>query len=223
MLMAISRSEGYRRGMGKEGPGLATLQTLMERRVGVQLSPITDATENFEYGDFVASSGESIECKSQPIDPVKYPKNFVEVCEATNNPRHEGGFDELASILRLRTAPRVDLFWSPPRSYSKYPLADEPRLSVSVHTFVKAALVGYVNPDKHVYIYRSGDLLDLIRQAALRGPLVRGAGNSNADTFAVFVPVADWRWSVANGTWAYSGRGGEYEAVQGIRTALRLA
>src|SRR4051795_7176329 len=107
-----------------------------------------------------------------------------------------------------------------PRSSSVYRLSDEPRLSVSVHTFVKAALVVYVTPGRHIYVYRSDDLLALIRLALIREaphgrPMVRGAGNSNADTFAVFVPLADWRWSSSNSSWAYCGRGSEAEAILG--------
>ena len=41
----------------------------------------------------------TIECKGQPIDPVRYPQNFVEVFEITSNPRHEGGLTRVAEIL----------------------------------------------------------------------------------------------------------------------------
>ena len=220
--MSISRSDGYRRAQGKEGPGLDSLEALMLRTVGVPLRRIEDANENYHRGDFEAPSGETIECKRQPIDPGRYPKNFVEVCEATRNPRHESGYTELASILDLDARPRVDLFWSAPRTSSAYRLDAEPRLSVSIHTFVSAALVGYVNPERHIYLYRSRDLIGAIRQAAASGPMVRGAGNSNADTFAVFVPVADWRWTMRGPNWTYVGPGREPDAIQGILAALRM-
>jgi len=62
----------------------------------------------------------------------------------------------------------------------------------------------------------------MIADAASRRPMIRGAGNSIADTFAVFVPLADWRWSQHGPTWAYTGQGGEAEAIDGILEALRL-
>ena len=146
----------------------------------------------------------------------------MEVCETTQNPRHEGGYAELASILDVDAAPRVDLFWSPPRTSSAYRLDAERRPSISIHTFVSAAIVGYVNPEQHIYLYRSRDLLGAIRRAVASGPMVRGAGNSNADTFAVFVPVADWRWAKLGTSWAYGGPGREPDAIDGVRAALRM-
>ena len=220
--MSISRSSGYRRSQGKEGPGLDALEEFMLATVGVALRRVYDADENYNLGDFIALSGATIECKRQPIDPGRYPQNFVEVCEATQNPRHLGGYTELATILDVEARPRVDLVWSPPRSSSTYRLADEPRLSISIHTFVRAALVGYVNPGQHIYIYPSDKLLAEIRRAALERPLVRGAGNSNADTFAAYVPLADWRWSKHGTTWAYMGRGREDDAIDAIKTELEM-
>ena len=219
--MSISRSDGYRRAQGKEGPGLDALEEFMLDIVGVPLRRIDGAVENYERGDFIAPSGETIECKRQPIDPGRYRRNFIEVCEVTRNTLHEGGYAELATILNVGARPRVDLVWSPPHSSSRYSLADEPRLSVSIHTFVRAALVGYVNPDQHIYIYPSEELLAEIRRAASTGPMVRGAGNSNADTFAVYVPLADWRWSKRGGSWTYVGRGREAQAIHQIRAKLQ--
>ncbi len=219
--MSISRSDGYRRAQGKEGPGLDALEEFMLDTLGVPLRRIDGAAENYERGDFIAPSGETIECKRQPIDPGRYRRNFVEVCEVTSNTLHEGGYAELAAILNDEARPRVDLVWSSPHSSSRYSLADEPRLSVSIHTFVRAALVGYVNPDQHIYIYPSEELLAQIRRAASMGPMVRGAGNSNADTLAVYVPLADWRWSKLDGVWTYVGRGREADAIHHIRAKLQ--
>lgn len=209
--------------MGKEGPGLDALEEFMLRKVGIQLTRIDGAEENYERGDFVAPSGITIECKRQPIDPDHYRQNFVEVCETTRNPRHAGGFDQLSALLGFagRPGPKVDLVWSPPRSSATYLLRDEPRLSVSIHTFATAALVSYVNPGKHIYLYRSGELLEMIRDAAAQRPMVRGAGNSNADTFAVFVPLADWRWRHDDFGWRFSGSGREIDALHGVREVLR--
>jgi len=49
----------------------------MEQRGGMQLSSTTGAHENLERGDFVASSGESIECKSQPVDPTRHRQGLL--------------------------------------------------------------------------------------------------------------------------------------------------
>lgn len=188
------------------------------------MTPIVDAAENFERGDFMAPSGETIEVKGQPIDPRTYPQNFVEVCEATANPRHLDGYRELVSTLRLDRVTGTDITWTLSKSQggARYQLQSEPNLSISIHTFRSAALVAYVNVDRHIYVYRSDQLLEMVRDAVRAGGMERGKGLSNIDTFGVLVPLADWRWSLVGSTWAYTGVGSEQRATVGIRNALRL-
>jgi hypothetical protein len=91
----VTRSEGYRRGVPKEEAALQVVESFFERELSVRLERITNREENYRQGDFrVNGSKATIECKRQPIDPVRYPQNFVEVFETTSNPRHEGGSDE---------------------------------------------------------------------------------------------------------------------------------
>src|SRR5579863_8142862 len=99
--LLVSRNLGYRLAQGKEEPALQCAEKFFQDVVGITLTRITDATDNWQKGDFLAPSGATIECKGQGIDPAKYPQNFVEVFEITNNQKHAGGFEQLAKVLGI--------------------------------------------------------------------------------------------------------------------------
>lgn len=88
-----------------------------------------------------------------------------------------------------------------------------------------SAFTVYVNPGAsgvgYIYLYSSDEIVGAIRDAVERGGLRRGMGQSNDDTFAVLVPLANFRWSARAGQpWQYVGDGTETAALAALRTAL---
>lgn len=167
----VSRTEGYRRGAGKELLALAIVQEFFRLVVGVTLDVITDRDQSYQMGDLRSPAGVTIECKGQPIDPLKYRQNFVEVFEETHRPEHAGGFREVAALLGmaperlakldviLRDGTRVALDWMP-------------NVSVSIHSFFNSPLTTYVNyhdGGKWIYVYDRLELTGHIKKAVLRG------------------------------------------------------
>jgi hypothetical protein len=218
----VSRSEGYRRGAGKEEGGLVVAEKFFGAHVGVELTRVMDADENYLAGDFRAPSGKSIECKRQPIDPVKYANNFVEVCEETRNPRHEGGGVLLAGLFGITEDQLAAV--SVTRRGVRTKFGTPEHLSVSVRSIAGSVLTVYVNPGPpaHLYVYESAALMGAIKGAMRFKGLVRGAGMSNEDTFAVFVPAPAARWTTGFGetSWRLSGPGSEAGLLQRIRQVL---
>lgn len=226
--MAISRSDGYRRAQGKEEGGLAAAEHFFTSSIGVEMSRITGAQANYVRGDLESPAGVSVECKRQPIDPAKYKQNFVEVCEATTNPRHVGGLQTLSEVLNVEPDRLGRVRWKLAKSSHTGLLGNELHLSVSISTFRTAALVLYVNPTPgsgHIYVYDSDELLTLIRRRALTEGLVRGAGMSNVDTFAVFVPLPALRWTAVGTSteirrWIFTGQGDGEASASHLRDKL---
>lgn len=210
----VSRSEGYRRGAGKEELSIEILQKFLHSKIGESGNLIQTADENYRLGDLVFPSGVTIECKGQPIDPTKYPNNFVEVFEVTENPLHGEGFRNLGEMLRVTPDKLVDLTVNCNGQIS--PLGYQPCLSVSVLSVHNAAYTAYVNYQqggRYIYLYQQAEITKLVRAATLRG-LWRGAGNSNEDTYAVFIPIADMRWARSGSAWIYEGAGSETEELR---------
>ena len=220
--MGLSRSEGYRRGAGKEEDGLRVTEEFFRSVVEISLERIDDPQENYEQGDFRSPNGGTLECKRQPIG--RYPRNFIEVCERTSgrNAAHLTGFEDLASVLAIDFGDlmQVGVNERGVRSAFGRPTA----ISVSVTSLLRAAYWVYVNPassQRFLYIYRSRDLLDLVRKAVKADGLELGKGNSNDDTYAVLVPNPAWRWtSKHDADWRFSGEGSETTALHALRTSL---
>ena len=215
----ISRSEGYRRGQGKERLALNALRSFANQK-DISLDEITDAEENYRHGDFLVANGSSIECKGQPIDPYKFPNNFVEVCEITQNPLHSGGFDNLAACLDLSAQDLESVRVSNRSTGTKSAFGRPACISVSLTPMLGSSITAYVNAaygGRHIYLYRRDEILDHVKAAVPRG-VVRGAGMSNEDTIAVFIPVSEWRWERTAQAWTYSGSGSEPDAEElGLR------
>jgi len=217
----VTRRTGYRLSVGKEEPALAAAEEFFERVVGVRVEHITDAQENYEFGDFRAPSGVTIECKGQPIDPAKYKQNFVEIFEVTENERHRSGLTEVAGLLGLDSA-QVERI--PVRIKGRgvpTPLGRPDFVSVSIRSMTTSGWTIYVNvKGGHIYLYGRNELMDHLRSAVPAG-LARGAGMSNEDTFAIFIPLADRRWNRdLDGSWKWTGNGSESRAVDSVRSSL---
>jgi hypothetical protein len=188
---------------------------------------VTGADDNYRLGDFKVTSGRSIECKGQPIDPGRYPLNFVEVFEATVSTSHALGFARVAELLAI---PVEDLANAPIDDRRKtWPkqrhLGQPPHVSVSIESIVASALTVYVNyldDGKHIYVYDSNDLTEMIRRAVRAVGFKRGMGQSNQDTFAVQVPIPESRWSRDSDRWEFSGPGDERQSLEHIHTELAL-
>lgn len=189
--------------------------------VGVPLEEITTEDENYERGDLRSEADVTMECKGQEIDPLRYPQNFIEVFEETHNPRHAGGFEEVARLLGM-SPDDLSRVRVRPRGRPQVALGRPRFISVSIHSIGNSALttyVNYVDGGKWVYVYDRAELLRHVKQAAPRG-FGRGVGKSNEDTFSVFAPVADKRWQRVNGEWRWAGAGAFDAAITHLRAVL---
>ena len=217
----VTRNEGYRRGAGKEDLSIAILQEFLRSRIGNPGTVINDPQENYLHGDLRFPRPATIECKGQPIDPGKYRQNFVEIFEVTANPRHADGFGSLASALGLE--PRVLAATNVRAGGTTSQVGVLPFVSVSIRSIVSSAFTAYVNykdGGKHIYLYSRDEILGHIRSALRGNGFVRGAGNSNEDTFAVYVPLPGMRWSRQAGVWTANGSVTEDAAVAALASAL---
>ncbi|MGA1361795.1 MAG: hypothetical protein ACO36A_02610 [Ilumatobacteraceae bacterium] len=216
----VTRNEGYGRGAGKEELALTALRGFLTEKIGNAGDEITGYDDNYRMGDLRFPSGTTVECKGQPIDPARYTQNFVEVFEVTRNDLHMGGLDRAAELLGMSVA---DLTRTSVRVRGTTgTVGDQPRVSVSISSIATAgftAYVNYVDGGRHIYVYERDELMGHIRTAARRG-FVRGAGNSNEDTFAVFVPLSRMRWSRSGASWRAAGDEPEQESLARLSRSL---
>lgn len=205
--MSLSRPDGYRLGAGKERVSLDVFSNFFVEEFGLTPESIEGYQDNFLYGDFRLDSSTTIEVKSQPIDPVRYKENFVEVFEVTENPLHVDGFTKVADYLQISQKVLSCIPVRDMRTGSRAPLGTQPFVSVSITSMTYARWIAYVNSaggGKHIYLYDQTELLSHLRRTVRRG-FVRGAGNSNEDTFGLFVPLPKHRWERGSDGWVYAG------------------
>lgn len=208
----VSRSEGYKRSIGKEEKGLIVVEDFLGSIFSVTPKRIT-GKRNFEEGDLALPIG-NIEVKSQPINPFKYRKNFVEVCEVTDStkPHHKGGFQKLKSIINISSEQLASVKVCDMRkgihSINRQLLFGKASyVSVSISNFANAKFCFYVNSseeNRFLYCYSSEWLLSEIRNVMLSEGVSRGAGMSNEDTFAVFTRIKIV-WKYENNKWKFQG------------------
>jgi hypothetical protein len=219
LRVPITREEGYRRSRGKEQLGLAATRSFFSQH-GIEVTHITDADENFRHGDFRLPRGTTVEVKSQPIDPARYSQNFVEVMENTTaleRPHHADGFERTAALLEMSPEELARIRVRGPRDGWGGPMGRLKYVSASLTSIAGSVATVYVNPEGgHLYLYSSGRLLRHVRCSARRG-LYLGMGMSNQDSFAVFVPVPDARWTRRNSVWLFSGTGDEAPILAAFR------
>lgn len=205
----VTRTEGYRAGRGKEGPAIDLVRGFMRNVLGEPTWLIEGAENNYRHGDLMTRSGAGVEVKGQPIDPARYAQNYVEVCEVTNNPRHEDGFRRLCTLLGL--SPEL-LDRVPVRGVDRATFGHPPYVSCSLESIFDDNLTIYANaPGGYLYVYDRDEITHLIK-SAVPGGMRAGPGNANEDSFGVFVPVAAQVWRLVEDEWHYRG-GGEREAA----------
>lgn len=199
--MKLTRTEGYRRAEGKEQAGIDLARAFLDDMVGIHCGDV-EGDENRTHGDLLAPSGDTIEVKRQPIDPLKYPANFIEIMEDMTRdpkPRHERGFARTAEILSMAPSLLAKLQVSSNGKTSRLGMLSH--ASASMESMTRAKFVIYANPDLEVIsMYSSMALLRDVRKNARR-KLVRGAGNSNEDTIATFVPNSHASFRRVDGEW----------------------
>lgn len=226
MISVVSRDEGYRLARGKEGPALEMATEFFRRVIGVEPRVVTDSVENWEKGDLCFPSGEYGECKGQPINPEKYPMNFVELCEVTSNQLHHDGMQRVAEAIGIEYWDLADAnVWDDRVGHKQLVVFGTPDLvSPSIHTIASARVTIYVNatsPTAHLYLYGRNEIVRHVKEAVLTQELVRGAGKSNEDTFGVKIPLPSMRWtSREGGGWEYSGDGIGQTAVERVLSVL---
>lgn len=186
--MTLTRQEGYRRSVGKEQAGIDLARAFLDHMVGIHCADVVGA-ENRTHGDLLAPSGATIEVKRQPIDPLKYPANFIEIMEdMTRNPKphHADGFERTVEILMTTPSALSKMRVSSKGKTKRLGMLSH--VSASLESMMRASFVIYANPDLEVVsMYSCAALLREVRKNARR-KLVRGAGDSNEDTIATFVP-----------------------------------
>jgi hypothetical protein len=207
--MTITRTEGYKLGVSKEQGALDVFEDFMKHKLNIDAEFVTDKTENWKKGDFKLKNGKYIEVKGQPVDPEKYPVNFVEIGEITNKPYHTEGYKDLGDILSL-SSPLSDVKVLDKSTNARYNLGEPYALSVSIASMGNNTTYAYVNQTKEiVYLYTAKTLLNFIREALDKRGIIKGAGKSNEDTLAVLVPNAAAIWKKTNGEWKFIGNGDE--------------
>lgn len=220
-----TRGEGYQRAVGKEELALRVAEDFFRTVLGLEPLRINDRDENYTLGDFRFRGG-TVECKGQPIDPDRYRQNFVEVFEAPDNKRgyHLAGFDQVAGYLGATSAELEGMMVAERRADyggGSGPLGRIEHVSVSITSMTNSLYVVYVNSGAgHLYLYSSRELVALIANRVRAGGLMRGLGDSNDDTFAVMVPLPDYRWKRTEGEWHWTGAGEEEPAIESVRNQL---
>lgn len=204
--MAMSKSESYRRSGGKEQAALSVARRFFSEVVGLDTEVVTDKWENILCGDLRFPSGLYAECKGQPVDPDRYDKNFVEVCERTANPELVGGMGSLSSLLGIpMDALAATRVWSPSdRTWSQFGYHD--LLHNSLESISASRVTLYVNHEKgHVYAYGRNEIVRTVSSSVRDNGMLVGAGNSHEDTFGALVPLPRMRWVLGPSGWEYFG------------------
>ena len=211
----VTRAEGYRNSQGIEQIVSQVFHAFASEALEWNLTDIRDPEQNYLRGDYCLPSGKFIECKGQPIDPNRYPQNFVEVFERTSNPRHLGGQEALSSLLgqTLPALQAAKVYNA--KSKTREVLGQIDCLSISIRSIFSAEFTGYVNYSdggRFVYLYTQEEISRHVMATSLNG-FLRGAGRSNEDTYAVLIPLSRHRWVRERPGWSYCGDGAQEEIV----------
>lgn len=215
-MNTLTRNEAYAKSKAgnKEAKGLQVFNDFMANVLNTEATFITSYTENWQYGDYKLSNGKYIEVKSQPINPYKYAKNFVELGELTDNTLHADGYNKLESILDLdKPLSEVRVYDKPTKELSKLGTPDA--LSVSITSMGNGSSYAYVNSSLEiVFLYSAKTLLGLINKELKYGtPIIKGAGDSHKNTLGLLVDNATAAWHKQNGVWTFIGTANEQAVI----------
>lgn len=178
----------YRRALMVEEAGLSIVEVFL-RRLRIDHDRIRDPDANMFHGDFLCASGATVEVKTQPIDPVRYPQNFAEVCSYSRN---RDDLDTVCMILGrdISAWPVHDARTDVPREATR-PLGHA-QVACQIRAIAGSEFTFYVHPvGAALYAYERDELLSHMRDAT---KLVRGPGRSHPNTLGCFVPLARMRW-----------------------------
>lgn len=216
--MAISRSEGYRRGIGKERAALDVFEDFMKSKLLITDHRfVTDKDENWKWGDYELPNGKYIEVKGQPIDPAKYDKNYVELGEVTEKLHHAGGFRMLSEFLQVPSLESKTV--NNKAKGTREPIGHPECFSLSLHSLANGTSYAYVNSKLEIiYLYSATHLKNLIVASINSNmPLLRGAGNANEDGIGVLVDLPIAIWEKRNGVWEYDGKKDEETIIRSFQ------
>ena len=212
----VTRAEGYAAARGKEEAGLLAVLALFRDVTGLTLTRVPAGVDNMTLGDLTCGWDRYVEVKRQPVDPRRYARNFVEVCEESPNPRHRNGLEVLADQLGVPVDTAAGWVWRRPASSGGQSgrVGDLVGVSASLGPAAGGATVVYVNPGGQdapawAYAYTGDALIGLVREQMGAGRAVRGAGRSNEYSIALSVPVPGLVWTAdrAGAVWRFAGRG----------------
>lgn len=207
----ITRNEGYMLGRGKEAGGIDLARRFMIDVLHEETWLIEGAENNYRHGDLMNKNGAGMEVKRQPIDPDRYAQNYVEVCELTSNPRHQGGFWRLCVLLGF---PAELLERTPVGDGGQTTFGHPPYVSCSLESIFDDNLTIYANPaNGYLYVYDRDEITGHIKAAVRRG-MWRGLGNANEDSFGVKIPLPGQIWQLVDDEWYYRGVGDRQAAIE---------
>jgi hypothetical protein len=179
--MSITRSEGYRdqrrQNRGRQGQEIA--KDWLSRVLNETWTEIL-SDDNYFKGDLMNDRGHRVEVKTQPISQ-RYKRNFVEVFEETSgyNKDHLNGLHQLATLFNID--PKVLQYNIPDCDFTSLSFSLEPLRSTTPFL--------YINCDTGlIALYSAQELLSSVReQLLIPRACQKGRGNSNEDTYSVFV------------------------------------
>jgi hypothetical protein len=203
--MALSRSEGYRKGVGKEKYALELFEDFFSCKVASSLEFMTDKDTNWQYGDYLLENGSYLEVKGQPIDHRFYKYNYIELGEITGKELHKGGFDKLKNMLQTENLEEKTLHNKV--NNTKEPIGHPEGLAFSLMSLSNGSYYCYANSNKQIiFIYSAELLLEGIKKSInSERPLLQGAGNVNEIGIGCLVDSAKAIWRKVEGSWVYEG------------------
>lgn len=223
----LTRNEGYRLGAPKEAAGIECARDFLSRLLKIEkdtVEMIEGADQNYRLGDLKLPAGHTLEVKRQPINPTRYPLNYVEVGELTFNPRHTNGAADLSRILQMNQDELANVslrdFRTDGRPSSQF--GSPEFLSVSLTSIAGSRATIYTNPDDgYLYLYSRDEILGHVRKSVKNNNMRRGQGNSNDDGLAVLIPLPKWRFRQdKKGLWHFDGPGDRGEELRALRAYL---
>lgn len=211
--MTVTRNQGYELGRHKEDPALDVVRDCIAQVIGLEARVIDDPARNKRHGDLEMVG--TAECKGQPIDPDRYPHNFVEVFEdltALARDHHRDGLARTATILGISEDQLAKAKYRDHRTPNREMkvVGELSHVGASMESIWGSDLTIYANAapaSTFVYFYTKAFLLQAVREAVVADRLQRAMGRSNEDTFAVMVPISPARWQRVEGAWKYVGQG----------------
>jgi hypothetical protein len=221
--MSLDRNAGYKLGKPKEAISIERFNHFLDTKITTAHTSITDKNTQWQHGDIRLGNGKYIEVKGQGINPTKFGGyNFIELGEATNNPIHAAGFDNLKNILGIPNLESMVI--RDKNNNMDAPFGSPAMFNVGLTPASNNSVYAYVNNKRedsnefYIYLYSAKTLLSMVSGAILSGAskISLGAGGANSVTYGITIPVAKAVWQRINNEWVFVGSGNEKAIIAAI-------